>query len=168
MDNMSILFSKQFTNRVERILHSPGSIPGKMFEMAVVVDESLSLSDVQNFIPKLLGILKRHSDVFLNVRLNVVKWNGDDDIKNEVVPMSIAMISSYYNEYEQNKKTKTYEILMNYLKLFQARAKLIIIVTDGKYKTEDEEKLNKIMQPFLNRKVMEVIVSDGDIKVKYQ
>ena len=46
------------------------------------------------------------------------------------------------------------------MKLFHARSKLIIVVTDGKYETGDESELKKLMQPFLYRKVMNVVVSE--------
>ena len=49
---------------------------------------------------------------------------------------------------------------MQKLKLFHARSKLIIVVTDGQYEVGDETELKKVMQPFLYRKVMNVVVSD--------
>lgn len=166
MDNISIVFSKQFTNRVEQILHSPCNIPGKMFEMTMVVDSNLHKKEILNTIPKLLLILKRHSEVFRNVRLNIVNWYDDNNIINQVVPMSMAMLESRYNDYKQNISIKSYDRLMNNLKLFHARSKLIIIVTDGSYQASPKEELLKIMQPFLNRKVMNVVVSADDIKIE--
>lgn len=156
----SIIFNKQFTNKVEMILHSPCNIPNKMFEMTVVLDCSLSQERVKEIVPHLLRTLKRHSDVFGNVRLNMVRWIDDDFIKNQVMPMSMAMLSSYYEDYQQNQTTKDYQNLMKNLKLFHARSKLIILVTDGTYELGNEDELTKIMQPFLYRKVMNVIVGD--------
>lgn len=156
----SIIFDKQFTNKVEMILHSPCNIPSKMFEMTLVLDRSLSKEVVAELVPHLLKTLKRHSEVFANVRLNMVKWIDDDHIDNQIIPMSMAMISSHYESYEQNVTIKKYQSLMQNLKLFHARSKLIIVVTDGRYDVGDEEELRKIMQPFLYRKVMNVVVSD--------
>ncbi len=156
----SIIFNKQFTNKVEMILHSPCNIPNKMFEMSVVLDQNLEQEKVREIVPELLKILKRHSDVFSNVRLNMVRWMDDDNIHNQVIPMSMAMISSHYENYEQNITSKRYDKLMENLKLFHARSKLIIVVTDEKYEIGDEEELRKIMQPFLYRKVMKVVIGD--------
>lgn len=156
----SIIFNKQFTNKVEMILHSPCNIPNKMFEMTVVLDCSLSQEKMKEVVPHLLKTLKRHSDVFANVRLNMVRWLDDDSIKNQVMPMSMAMLNSYYEDYESKQVTKDYQKLMQNLKLFHARSKLIIVLTDEKYGVKNEEELKRIMQPFLYRKVMKVIVGD--------
>lgn len=156
----SIIFNKQFTNKVEMILHSPCNIPNKMFEMTVVLDHNLSKDEVKEIVPHLLKTLKRHSDVFANVRLNVVRWVDDENISNKVMPMSMAMISSQYEDYESKQVAKSYQKLMQNLKLFHARSKLVIVVTDGKYEIDDEEELRKIMQPFLYRKVMNVVIGD--------
>lgn len=156
----SIIFNKQFTNKVEMILHSPCNIPNKMFEMTVVLDCSLSQEKVKEVVPHLLKTLKRHSEVFANVRLNMVRWQNDNHIHNQVMPMSMAMLGSYYDDYEQNDTPKDYQNLMKNLKLFHARSKLVIVVTDGQYKIGDEEELKKIMQPFLYRKVMNVVIGD--------
>lgn len=159
--NFSIVFNRQFTNKVEMILHSPGNIPGKMFEMTLVIDRNLKKEDVEEVVPHLLRTLKRHSEVFLNVRLNVVSWIGDEQILNEITPMSMAMIKSYYEKYEQNIINKSYLTLMKNLKLFHARSKLVILVTDGMYDKSDEEEVKRAMQPFLFRKVLQVVVNDG-------
>ena len=158
--NLSIIFDKQFTNKVEMILHSPCNISGKMFEMTVVIDRNLSKDVVTQLVPHLLKTLKRHSEVFLNVRLNVVSWIEDSRISNQIVPMSMAMLGSHYEGYEQNTVSKDYKALMQNLKLFHARSKLIIVVTDGAYEQGDTEELKKVMQPFLYRKVMHVVVKD--------
>ena len=156
----SIIFDKQFVNKVEMILHSPCNIPSKMFEMTMVLDRNLSKDEAAEIVPHLLKVLKRHSEVFANVRLNMVKWESDEKIENQIVPMSMAMIGSCYADYEQKKTIKSYQILMQNLKLFHARSKLVIVVTDGTYKTGDETELKKLMQPFLYRKVMNVVVTD--------
>ena len=156
----SIIFDKKFVNKVEMILHSPCNIPSKMFEMTVVLDENLSKEQVEATVPHLLKVLKRHSEVFANVRLNVVEWKEDDKFENQIVPMSMAMLSSRYSAYTQNVCVKSYLHLMQNLKLFHARSKLIIVVTDGNYDVGDEAELKKVMQPFLYRKVMKVVVSD--------
>ena len=154
----NIIFDKQFVNKVEMILHSPCNIPSKMFEMTVVLDRNLSKDMAETIVPHLLKVLKRHSEVFANVRLNMVKWEEDDKIVNQIIPMSMAMISSCYKDYEQVVCEKQYPLLMENLKLFHARSKLILVVTDGTFKIGDQEELKKVMQPFLYRKVLKVTV----------
>ena len=44
--------------------------------------------------------------------------------------------------------------------MFHARSKLIIVVTDGTYDMGDDAELKKVMQPFLYRKVMQVVLGD--------
>lgn len=156
-----IIFDKQFVNKVEMILHSPCNIPSKMFEMTLVLDRSLSKEAVAEIVPHLLKTLKRHSEVFANVRLNLVKWIDDVHIENQIIPMSMAMLSSHYEDYEPKQTMKNYQVLMQNLKLFHARSKLIIVVTDGMYETGDEAELKKIMQPFLYRKVMNIAIGDS-------
>ena len=156
----SIIFDKQFINKVEMILHSPCNIPSKMFEMTVVLDGNVSKEDIKEILPHLLKKLKMHSEVFANVRLNVVRWMGDGQIENKIVPMSMAMLASKYDDFEQNVVVKNYQELMKNLKLFHARSKLIIIVTDAGYEKGDEAELKSLMQPFLYRKVMNVVIGD--------
>lgn len=158
--NLSIVFDKQFINQVERILHSPCNIPNKMFEMTLVLDENLAKEDARECVTHLLRTLKRHSEIFANVRLNMVHWKEDEQICNQVIPMSMAMMDSYYEKYESYTAKKSYLRLMKNLKLFHARSKLIIVVTDGAYEKEDEAELTKVMQPFLYRKVMNVVIGD--------
>lgn len=166
MDKISIIWARQFTDKIEQILHSPCNIPNKMFEMTIVVDSNLTIMQVKNNIPELLLILKRHSEIFKNVRLNIVNWNSDNNIINNLVPMSLAELQSYYDNYKQTITLKSYDTLMNNLKLFHARSKLIIIFTDGKYHEGPKEELTKLMQPFLSRKVMNVIVRENELIIK--
>ncbi len=152
-----LIFFKKFTNEVERVLHSPGNIPGKTFEMSIVIDESLSKETVENVVPKLLQKLKRHSDVFANVRLNMVNWNKDV-ISNRILPMAMAMISSTYDDYKQRQENKDYNELIKNLRLFHARSKLILVITDGKYMVSSQEELDKLLKPFVGRKMIKIDV----------
>ena len=145
----SPVFLKNFKNTVDRILHVPGNFTEPVLEMAVVIDYNLSREQVTEYLPSLLGALKMHSEVFRNVRLNVVQWREDENIVCKVSPMSMVQLSSYYDDYEPCVKQKDFEKLISYLKLFQARAKLIVLLTDGNYQVEQEELLQRAMQPLL-------------------
>lgn len=166
--NKSPVFLNHFKNTVERILHVPGNFTEPVLEMAVVIDGNLSRRQVMDYLPELLGTLKIHSEVFRNVRLNVVQWQGDEDIQCKVSPMSVVQLSNYYGDYEQHICKKNFEKLISYLKLFQARAKLIILLTDGTYEVEQEEMLQRAMQPFLEKKLMQVVLTGDGADIRYR
>lgn len=158
-----------FKNNVERILLVPGNYTGGILEMAVVIDGALEREKVETYVPELLGSLKRHSEVFRNVRLNVVMWKSDEQIETEVRPMSMVMGRSFFSEYQSCTNRKSLEKLVANLKLFQARAKLIILVTDGKYQVEREDELELAMRPFLEKKLMQVVLGeDGSMDIRYR
>lgn len=166
---LSAVTLMSFKNTVERILHVPGNYSGGILEMAVVLDHSLTRENVANYVPELLGSLKRHSEVFRNVRLNIVDWESDGQMSTEVRPMSMAMTHSFFSEYEMHDAKKHLETLVAYLKLYHARSKLIILVTDGSYLVECEEEIESAMRPFLDKKMMQVVLGeDGTIDIRYR
>lgn len=63
---------------------------------------------------------------------------------------------------------KTFEELADYLKMYQARAKLIILLTDGTYHVNEEELLEQRMRPFLDKKLMQIVLRDGELDVRYR
>ena len=108
-----------------------------------------------------------HSEVFRNVRLNMVQWESDERIANQVIPMSVAGLTSYYESYECRQVTKDFQKLVQYLKLFQARAKLIILLTDGTNEEGSTEMLKAAMQPFLDKKLMQIVIGET-LEIRYR
>lgn len=166
--NMSPVFLQRLKQTVERVLHVPGNFTEPPLEMALVLDGNLSKAVVMEAVPELLRTLKMHSEVFRNVRLNVVDWQADDKIGNRVAPMSMVMLSSFYEDYIQCKESKHFENLIGYLKMYQARAKLVILLTDGTYQVEHEEVLERVMQPFLDKKMIQVVLQDEEMQLRYR
>lgn len=166
--NLSPVFLMKFKNTIERILHVKGNYSGGILEMAVVIDHSLPKECVQNVVPQLFRTLKMHSEVFRNVRLNMVEWCSDEMITAQVSPMSMAGMSGYYDGYEQQKIKKDFLKLVSYLKLFQARAKVIILLTDASCEGLAQEGVKAAMQPFLDKKLMQVVVSGETLEVQYR
>ena len=166
--NLSPVFLMQFKNTVERILHVPGNYKGGILEMAVVLDYNVSKEAVQELVPQLFRTLKMHSEVFRNVRLNMVQWESDEVIKNQVTPMSMAGLASYYEGYEQQRRCKDVKKLVQYLKMFQARSKLIILMTDGANEEDSIESLKTAMLPFLDKKWMWVVLSGDELTIRYR
>lgn len=166
--NLSPVFLMKFKNTVERILHVKGNYTGGILEMAVVIDHSVSKESAQTVVPQLLRTLKMHSEVFRNVRLNVVEWCSDDVITAQVSPMSMAGMSGYYEGYIQQKEKKDIFKLVSYLKLFQARSKIIILLTDVEFEVFTQDSVKTAMQPFLDKKLMQVVVSGETLEVRYR
>lgn len=165
---LSPVFLKQFKNTADRILHVPGNFTGPVLEMAVVIDKSLMKEQLQAYLPVLLKTLKMHSEVFKNVRLNLVRWYADDRIETEILPMSKVMIDKFYEDYESQAQTKTLEGLADYLKMYQARSKLIILLTDGSFQMADGKLLAQALQPFLSKKLMQVVIHQDKMELKYR
>ena len=166
--NVSPVFIMKYKNTIERILHVKGNYNGGILEMAVIIDHNLPKESVQHIVPKLLQTLKMHSEVFRNVRLNMVEWCGDEQIEARVRPMSMAGMSGYYEGYVQKQEKKDFLKLVSYLKLFQARAKVIILLTDGAYEAHTEESRKALMQPFLDKKLMQIVVCGDALEVRYR
>ena len=166
MDLSPVVLMK-FKNTIERILHVRGNYSGGILEMAVVIDHNLDKEVVQELVPQLFRALKMHSEVFRNVRLNIVNWEADGVITNQVSPMSMAGLSSYYSDYEQQKQKKDFLKLIQYLKLFQARAKVIILVTDGNNEIGADACVKTVMQPFLDKKFMQIVVGE-ELQIQYR
>lgn len=161
----SIFFRKKFLDKVETILHSPCNTPGKILEMTLVIDENLSRQMIQEVVPDLLGMLKRHSESFRNVRFNMVYWKDNEHIETKVLPMSVAMLEKTYQGYETCSVKKDFAILLEKLRIFHARSKLIILITDEMYEIRDDKEIMELMKPFLYRKFMKVVIGDS-IEVK--
>lgn len=161
---LSPVFLKQVKNTVDRILNVPGNYTkGKILEMTVVLDGNLSKKVVSLLLPELLRTLKLHDKVFQNVRFHTVYWETDERPKDVVLPMMMAVTESFYEDYRQKTEQKSVSRLAQYLTLFHARSKLIILLTDGNFMEEERETVIKNMQPFLEKKMMTVLVKEGSL-----
>lgn len=168
MESLSVVTLMKFKNTIERILHVKGNYQGGILEMTLVVDGSLEVTQRKVLIPKLIGALKQQGEVFRNVRFNYVIWNSDTEIKNKVCPMMLAMTDSFYEEDTHQNNEKHLEKMIDYLKKFHARSKIILLITDGMYQTGSREKVKERMQPFLDKKLMFVITDNNEITISYR
>lgn len=164
----------QLKNQVERILHIQGNYTGGILEIAVVLDYDMPLPVLREKAAGILKALKLQGEVFRNIRLNVVKWISDECIVKEVSSAFDVQTGRVFEDYEacqEQKKTsqkspetetpKSLDGLAGQLKLFYARSKLILILTEGSYRIQDVCKLREAMQPFLHRKML--LISSGQI-----
>lgn len=147
----------QVNKQVDMILHAPGSqvLEKQQLEMALVFDMSSDVEYLKSTTTDVVMTLKRHDKIFQNVRCNVVKWS--DRLTTEIMPMSFIQMGKPFSE-EKDVVTvdnpPVLEELCAYLKLFHARSKCIIVVTDGNYEIRDRKKLIESLNPFLKSKIL--------------
>lgn len=139
---------------VERILHVPGNYKGGILEMALVIDCNLDKQTAKESVQAMVKALKSHSETFRNVRLNVIWWKTDEEIVTEVMPMAVLQIGTPFESYEKMAAQKRIDGLFANLKLFQARSKLILLLSDGEFGIEQEENCMESLKPFLGRKML--------------
>lgn len=141
-------------NGVERVLHAPGNPTHELKEMTLVLDYHMNREEIGTLAKDVAGALKAHSHIFANVRCNLVRWQKDDSIQNEVCPLAIIQLGRFLESYEQIEEVKKAEILCDYLKRFHARSRLILVLSDFSYSIEDRERLKNALVPFLKYKLL--------------
>lgn len=139
---------------VERILHVPGNYKSGILEMALIVDCNLEKETAKTSIQAIVKALKSHSETFRNVRLNVIWWKSDEEIVTEVTPLPVMQMGTPFENYEQMDREKHIDTLLKNLKLFQARSKVILLLSDGEFQIENEEACMESLKPFLGRKML--------------
>lgn len=158
---MNIIAKMNLNNAVERVLHVPGNYTGGILEMTLAVDCALPAEYVQKTAADIAATLRSHSEVFRNVRLNLLYFKSDEELENRVVPISFLQMSKCFEGYERWKEDKALDCLAGNLKLFHARSKLILVLAGEGLKIRDKSVLHGNMQPFLGKKSL-------FLKVRYQ
>lgn len=161
---MGPLTKMSLKNGVERVLHVPGNYTGGILEMTLVVDCSLPETYVRELASDIAGTLRMHSEVFRNVRMNLLLWRSDGEMENKVIPISFLQTSGCFAGYREEKQIKRLEMLAGKLKLFHARSKLILVVADQKVCVEDWQTLSQNMKPFLEKKSLFFLKDDPEGK----
>lgn len=150
----------QLKNEVQRVLHVPGNYRGGPIEMALVADYSADGGAVAECGKEIAGVLKSMGDTFRNVRLNLVRWKADEDITHEISALAYLQTGKAFQDYEPCAAEKRLEQLCGRLKMFQARSRLVILITNGDYIIEDRSLLRENLNPFLYRKLI-LITPEG-------
>ena len=147
----------QLHHQIDRVLNIPGNYRGGILEMAIVIDCTFSLDAIRALCRDIAIALKKHSEVFRNVRLNLVCF-CEKGIRSDVISLALLQTGSYFDAYEQDTQSQKDPIeLMDYLKRFQARSKLILFLTEDEHISEtitDREKMIQAMNPFLKQKLV--------------
>lgn len=154
----------QINKSVDKILHAPGNSPvgNSQLEMAFVVDMSCDTEYLKETTKEIVNSLKRHDKIFQNVRSNLIFWG--EECKTEVTPMSFIQIGKVFESPQFVKtdvdKQSSLDKLCAYLKLFHARSKCIIIITNENYKVEDKKKVIEGLNPFLKNRILMVMPAE--------
>lgn len=159
----------QLNHQVDKILHVPGNFQGGNLEMTMVFDYAMDRNQLKEEAAQIISSLKAHSPVFRNVRFNGIKWKSDVSIVNQVVPMAFVQMGKFFEEeedWDSASSMKNLEVLLQKLKLFHARSKLILVLTQGQYQISDKEAAKAAFQPFLKGKIL--FVESNHIKAGMQ
>ncbi len=161
---MNLLAKKNLSDAVTRVLHVPGNYNGGQLEMTVVIDCNLPREYVKQTAFDIAAALRSHSEVFRNVRLNLLYWKSNEQMENQVVPLSFLQMGSSFEKYEELTEKKTLDALAGNLKLFHARSKLILALTGENVTVGDREELRRNMNPFLGKKSLFLCRSNPEMK----
>lgn len=147
----------QLNKQVDRILHAPGNQPAgrQQLEMAFVLDCSSDIEYIKSTTQDIVGALKAHDKIFQNVRSNVVYWR-ENHISTETMPMSFIQMGKPFVDLEETvvDKLPKFDDLCAYLKLYHARSKCIVLVTNGNYELGEKDKIKENLNPFLKQKLL--------------
>ncbi len=160
---MELLMKMNLKNAVERALHVKGNYTGGILEMTLVIDCALPKDYVVEMASDIAAVLRSHSEVFRNVRLNLLLWRGDEDMENQVIPISFLQMGSCFESYQKVEAVKTLDKLAANLKLFHARSKLILALAGECLLKGDEEALFRNMHPFLGKKSLFLFKNDPEM-----
>jgi hypothetical protein len=171
--SISKLKALQISKMVEHILHVPGNFRGGNLEMTVVVSSRLSFSEKKESVKEVADALKRSSEVFRNVRLNLVRWDGISDFNSEVVPMVFLQTGAcFVQEQAESEHAQSDFVqdrpdtdrnapvgeqlvpLLAYLKKFHARSKVILIFASSAGEMGDKAQAHESLAPFLKQKLL--------------
>ncbi len=136
------------------VLNIPGNFTKDLLEMAIVLDHGMEKVEIGPLAAELVNILKRHSQIFRNVRLNIVDWKSDSEITTQVSAMPMLQLGRYFDSYVQTEETKSLDLLAGYLKMYHARSKLIYVLSAAQSIVKSRERMFLNINPFLKRKLI--------------
>ncbi len=158
----------KIVNMADNIIKMTPNIDSKNLEIAFVFDGNEEANYLKEVTADIIKALKMHSEIYRNVRTNTIFWKNDANIIKEVTPMPMLQMGRYFDEKYQSAsgedilQEQTWDEITRQLKLFYARAKLVILIGKGDYEIKDEKQVKENFAPFLKRKML--IVTNNDIK----
>lgn len=159
----------ELNKRVDKIFHAPSNaaVRGHQPEIAFVADISGDVELIHNSIKDAVMSLKAHDKMFQNMRSNTVYWGSS--ISSKVTPMSFILMGKAFEDFVDTNVDNilNLERLCEYLKLYHARCRCILVFVDCTYEEFEEKKFyaadNKIalqnLNPFLKYRLL-IITKD--------
>ena len=154
----------QLKREVERVLHVKGNFKGGILEMAIVLDAALPLEEARELTKEIAQILKTTDEVFKNVRLNVIYAKTNRELETTVTSLSILQLGTYFSDKEVVEEEKSFDAIVKHLKKFQARSKLILVLTNGELPIRDPKRVQDALNPFVKQKTIFLPVVDVEEK----
>lgn len=154
---ISNLKALQISKMADHILHVPGNYRGGNLEMTIVIASRLHVISLQENIKTVVDALKRSSETFRNVRLNLVRPKQEGGFESEVVPLIFLQTGQAFearDRYGESMPIAPLSEICAYLKLFHARSKLIFVFADAEYDPGDSAILKEALNPFLKQKLL--------------
>ena len=167
----------KLNQQVDMILQSPANqVRDGKLEMAFVFDLGSDPSYLRDTAAQAAGALKQHDRIFQNVRCNAVYWAADG-LTTEVLPMSYVQLGRVCEKagnrtadgsekicpknqvVKENRKPRL-EDLTGYLKLYHARSKCILVITEGNYEVSDRKRAREALNPFLKSRLVMITPQD--------
>lgn len=159
----------QLHNQIERVLHVPGNYRGGILEMTIVIDCAYDKERVQTLCADIVTSCKKQSEVFRNIRLNVVTWRSEN-ILTETVAAAYLQMGTWFEHYQEEQgEQKPLETILAYLKEFHARSKLILLLTpnaDVVHTIQDKEAALVALNPFLKQKL--ILITPEEMETFYK
>lgn len=150
----------QLKREVERVLHVKGNFKGGILEMAIVLDAALPLEEAKEVTKELAQILKTTDEVFKNVRLNVIYARTNREMDTTVTSLSIFQLGTYFDDKQVVEEEKSFDAIAKHLKKFQARSKLIFVLTNGELPIRDKKRVQDALNPFVKQKTIFLPIVD--------
>lgn len=164
--SMSAAVRMQLKNAIERVLHVQGNYTGGILEMAIVIDRNLQKEEAAQRAKDLVQILKSQNEIFRNVRLNTILWGEEPEFIKQVTALPLLQTGSFFESYSSCGTEKQWDNLLSLLKKFYARSKLILVLSDEDFTTQNKTEAQTHMQPFLHKKL--ILLSQTHVKTGTQ
>ncbi|MDE7321932.1 MAG: hypothetical protein K2N73_04255 [Lachnospiraceae bacterium] len=164
----------ELNKRVDRIFHAPtnASVRGHEPEIAFVADMTGDIECIHSSIKDAVSSLKQHDKMFQNMRSNVVYWTRHT-ISSKVTPMSFILMGKAFDAYSGTgdivdvDNIGNFEKLCEYLKLYHARCRCILLFMDYSYEElerrkfyiTDRERALQSLNPFIKYRLL-IITKD--------
>ncbi len=153
MERLNTIQKIQIKNQLERILHAPCGYCGGILEMTLVFDCNLAKDVLSELSVELTCFLKQSNDVFRNTRLNTILCISEHEYIKTLSSFSSILTGKEWAQYRPAVSPLSLDELSGMLKVFYARSKLIILISDHPV-IHNVDLLKKNMQPFLYRKLL--------------